>query len=41
MGGTPTNINTEVLDADNNVVPGLMAIGEGHVSVHGANSIRI
>ena len=31
MGGTPTNINTEVLDADNNVVPGLMAIGRGHV----------
>ena len=40
MGGTPTNINTEVLDADNNVVPGLMAIGEGAcVSVHGANRL--
>ena len=40
MGGTPTNINTEVLDANNNVVPGLMAIGEGAcVSVHGANRL--
>ena len=40
MGGTPTNINTEVLDADNKVVHGLMAIGEGAcVSVHGANRL--
>jgi succinate dehydrogenase / fumarate reductase flavoprotein subunit len=40
MGGTPTNYNTEVLNNDNSVVEGLMAIGEGAcVSVHGANRL--
>ena len=44
MGGIPTNYKTEVLnpteDDPNNVVPGLMAIGEaGCISVHGANRL--
>lgn len=44
MGGVPTNVRTEVLNptAENpdNVVPGLMAIGEAAcVSVHGANRL--
>jgi len=43
MGGIPTNHYTEVItlkDAKQNVVPGLMAIGEaGCVSVHGANRL--
>ena len=40
MGGTPTNYHTEVLDSKNNVVNGLMAVGEGAcVSVHGANRL--
>ena len=40
MGGTPTNYNTEVLNNENSVVEGLMAIGEGAcVSVHGANRL--
>lgn len=44
MGGVPTNFRTEVLRPTptdpNNVVPGLMAIGESAcVSVHGANRL--
>ena len=40
MGGTPTNYHTEVLSSNNNVVAGLMAVGEGAcVSVHGANRL--
>jgi succinate dehydrogenase / fumarate reductase flavoprotein subunit len=44
MGGIPTNYHTEVLNptAENtdNIVPGLMAIGEAAcVSVHGANRL--
>lgn len=44
MGGIPTNINCEVLfptdENPNNIVPGLMAIGEAAcVSVHGANRL--
>jgi succinate dehydrogenase / fumarate reductase flavoprotein subunit len=43
MGGIPTNHYTEVItlkDGKQNVVPGLMAIGEaGCVSVHGANRL--
>ncbi len=43
MGGIPTNVNTEVVtlkDGKEQVVPGLMAIGEaGCVSVHGANRL--
>ncbi len=44
MGGIPTNFKTEVVNPTkkdpNNVVPGLMAIGEAAcVSVHGANRL--
>lgn len=44
MGGIPTNYKTEVLNPTakdpNNIVPGLMAIGEAAcVSVHGANRL--
>lgn len=43
MGGIPTNVKTEVVtlkDGKQEVVPGLMAIGEaGCVSVHGANRL--
>lgn len=44
MGGIPTNYKTEVVkptkDNPDNVVPGLMAIGEaGCISVHGANRL--
>jgi succinate dehydrogenase / fumarate reductase flavoprotein subunit len=44
MGGIPTNFRTEVVNPKNgdhnNVVPGLMAIGEAAcVSVHGANRL--
>src|SRR3546814_16904557 len=44
MGGIPTNLWGEVLNADSNnperVAPGLMAVGEaGCASVHGANRL--
>lgn len=40
MGGIPTNYHAEVVNKDNAVVPGLMAIGEAAcVSVHGANRL--
>lgn len=43
MGGIPTNFHTEVIkikDGKQEIVPGLMAIGEaGCVSVHGANRL--
>lgn len=43
MGGIPTNYKTEVItikDGEEQIVPGLMAIGEaGCVSVHGANRL--
>lgn len=40
MGGIPTNYKAEVVNKDNSVVPGLMAIGEAAcVSVHGANRL--
>jgi succinate dehydrogenase / fumarate reductase flavoprotein subunit len=40
MGGIPANIDGEVLREGENVVPGLMAIGEAAcVSVHGANRL--
>ena len=40
MGGIPTNINTEVLSNNTDVVPGLYAAGEAAcVSVHGANRL--
>jgi succinate dehydrogenase / fumarate reductase flavoprotein subunit len=40
MGGIPTNINTEVLGNNTDVIPGLYAAGEcACVSVHGANRL--
>ena len=40
MGGVPTNVETEVLRDNTNVVPGLYAAGEvACVSVHGANRL--
>jgi len=40
MGGIPTNIHTEALSNNNDVVPGLYAAGEvACVSVHGANRL--
>jgi len=40
MGGVPTNINTEVLQDNDTVVPGLYAAGEvACVSVHGSNRL--
>jgi succinate dehydrogenase / fumarate reductase, flavoprotein subunit len=40
MGGIPTNVDAEVLDADGSTVPGLYAAGEcACVSVHGANRL--
>ncbi len=40
MGGIPTNITTEVLSNNTDVVPGLYAAGESAcVSVHGANRL--
>lgn len=40
MGGIPTNHHGEVIDENNQVLPGLMSIGEAAcVSVHGANRL--
>jgi len=40
MGGVPTNINSQVLNNDSEVIKGLFAIGEcACVSVHGANRL--
>jgi succinate dehydrogenase / fumarate reductase flavoprotein subunit len=40
MGGVPTNLDGQVLDADFKVIPGLYAAGEcACVSVHGANRL--
>jgi succinate dehydrogenase / fumarate reductase flavoprotein subunit len=40
MGGIPTNIRTEVLRDNDNIIPGLFAAGEvACVSVHGANRL--
>ncbi|WP_313814296.1 succinate dehydrogenase flavoprotein subunit [Glutamicibacter sp.] len=40
MGGVPTNIETEVLQDNDTIVPGLYAAGEtACVSVHGANRL--
>ncbi len=39
MGGVKINANTEVLDTDGNVIPGLFAAGEVTGGVHGANRL--
>ncbi|TKB54490.1 succinate dehydrogenase flavoprotein subunit [Ferrimonas aestuarii] len=40
MGGVPTNVNGQVIDAEENPVHGLLAVGEiACVSVHGANRL--
>jgi len=40
MGGIPTNLDGQVLDKDQQVVPGLYAVGEcACLSVHGANRL--
>lgn len=39
MGGVQINANTEVLDADGNVIPGLMAAGEVTGGIHGTNRL--
>ncbi|QIZ76000.1 succinate dehydrogenase flavoprotein subunit [Ferrimonas lipolytica] len=40
MGGIPTNVTGQALDADQNPVSGLLAVGEiACVSVHGANRL--
>jgi len=40
MGGIPTNIDTQVLRDNDNIIPGLFAAGEcACVSVHGANRL--
>lgn len=39
MGGLVIDTNTEVLDTDNNVIPGLFAAGEVTGGVHGANRL--
>lgn len=39
MGGIEVNTNTEVLDANGNVIPGLYAAGEVTGGLHGANRL--
>jgi succinate dehydrogenase / fumarate reductase flavoprotein subunit len=40
MGGIPTNLDAQVLDQDQRIVPGLYAIGEcACLSLHGANRL--
>lgn len=39
MGGVQINANTEVIDADGNVIPGLMAAGEVTGGIHGTNRL--
>ena len=39
MGGVMINSNTEVIDTDGNVIPGLFAAGEVTGGVHGANRL--
>ena len=39
MGGLKINTNTEVLDANGNVIPGLYAAGEVTGGIHGANRL--
>jgi fumarate reductase flavoprotein subunit len=39
MGGVEINTDTEVLDADGNVIPGLYAAGESTGGIHGNNRL--
>ncbi len=39
MGGVEINANTEVLDTEGNVIPGLFAAGEVTGGIHGANRL--
>lgn len=39
MGGVKINTNTEVLDAEGNVIPGLYAAGEVTGGIHGSNRL--
>ncbi len=39
MGGVEINTNTEVIDVDGNVIPGLYAAGEVTGGIHGANRL--
>ena len=39
MGGLAINTNTEVLDADGNVIPGLFAAGEVTGGIHAGNRL--
>ena len=40
MGGIPTNLENQVMDASGTIVPGLMAVGEAACnSIHGANRL--
>ena len=39
MGGVQINTNTEVIDVDGNVIPGLFAAGEVTGGIHGANRL--
>ncbi|MER2117926.1 MAG: FAD-binding protein, partial [Enterococcus casseliflavus] len=39
MGGVKINTNTEVIDTDNEIIPGLFAAGEVTGGLHGENRI--
>ena len=39
MGGLKINVNTEVLDTEGNVIPGLYACGEVTGGIHGSNRL--
>ena len=39
MGGIQINVNTEVLDTDGNIIPGLYAAGEVTGGIHGTNRL--
>ena len=39
MGGIEINVNTEVLDTEGNVIPGLYAAGEVTGGIHGGNRL--
>ena len=39
MGGLMINVDTEVIDTDGNVIPGLYAAGEVTGGIHGSNRL--